>query len=188
VPHRERIPYESEAAIVRQIFRLSAAGVGQVRITRLLNSGRAIAPRAQLGRPNGWAPSSVHEVLFRELYRGVITWNRSRKRNKWGQHQYERDTRGQRRPRLGRDSKYLLPGFGRCALCRAGLHVRTRSHGRRRAFFYACLGHYTRGPAVCPHVQQWPMEGLDREVLAASPGRSSRRSPATSSSRTSSRM
>lgn len=27
------------------------------------------------------------------------------------------------------------PGFGRCDLCRGGMPVRTRSHGRRRAFF-----------------------------------------------------
>jgi len=34
----------------------------------------------------GWAPSSVRAVLTRELYRGVIVWNRSRKRPvTWGQ-------------------------------------------------------------------------------------------------------
>jgi hypothetical protein len=28
----------------------------------------------------------VREVLYRELYRGVIVWNKSRKRDQWGQH------------------------------------------------------------------------------------------------------
>jgi hypothetical protein len=45
-----------------------------------------VAPRAQRGRPHAWAPSSVHEALYRELYRGVIVWNQTRKRNVWGQH------------------------------------------------------------------------------------------------------
>jgi hypothetical protein len=29
----------------------------------------------------------VHEILYRELYRGVIVWNKTQKRNQWGQHQ-----------------------------------------------------------------------------------------------------
>jgi DNA invertase Pin-like site-specific DNA recombinase len=206
--HVERRINEAEAAIVRRIFALCTEGVGQQRIARSLNAERATAPRSQQGRPSGWGPSSVHEILFRDLYQGVITWNRTRKRNQWGvQHQaarpaadlvqvqapqlrivseadwiaahrrldrsraqYERDTHGQRRPHRDRDSKYLLPGFGRCALCRGGLHVRSRSHGRRRAFFYACTSHYNCGPEVCPHVEQWPMEAIDREVLAAIAG------------------
>jgi hypothetical protein len=32
--------------------------------------------------------------------------------------------------------------------------------------FYACTAHYNKGPAVCPHVEQWPMEELDGEVVA----------------------
>ena len=205
--HVERRIHEPEAAIVRRIFQLCADGVGQTRIAKKLNRERAIPPRAQQGRPRAWSPSSVHAILFRDVYRGVITWNQTRKRNQWGQQQsarpagqwlhvpapdlrivsddlwqaahrrldaaraqYERDTHGQRRPHRDRDSKYLLPGFGRCALCRGGLHVRTRAHGRRRAFFYACTSHYNRGPEVCQHVEQWPMEEIDRAVLAAIAG------------------
>jgi site-specific DNA recombinase len=210
--HVERRINETEAAVVRRIFRLCADGVGQTRVAKHLNAEGAIAPRPQQGRPRAWAPSSVHEILFRDIYRGIITWNRSRKRNQWGQHhqtarpagdwievpasdlrivsdaewqaahrrlnasraQYEQKTNGQRRPRRDRDSKYLLPGFGRCALCRGGLHVRSRAHGsrgqRRRAFFYACTSHYNRGPEICPHVEQWPMEAIDRAVLGAIAG------------------
>jgi hypothetical protein len=50
------------------------------------------------------------------------------------------------------------------------LHVRTRSHGKRRAAFYACTSHYNREPEVCPHVEQYPMEAVDNEVLAAIAG------------------
>ena len=202
--HVERRVNEAEAAVVRRIFQMCADGVGQISIAKHLNAERAIAPRSQQNRPRAWAPSSVHSILFRDAYRGIFTWNQTRKRNRWGQQKqsarpagewlqiaapalrivsddlwhaahrrlklaredYERATRGKRRPHRDGDSKYLLPGFGRCALCRGGLHVRTRSHGRQRAFFYACTSHYNRGPEVCPHVDQWPMDAIDRAVLA----------------------
>lgn len=204
--HVERRINENEAAVVREIFRLCAEGVGQTRIARHLNAHGRPAPRPQRGRPAAWAPSSVHEVLFRDLYRGLIVWNRSKKRNRWGQHQqtdrpagdwitvpaphlriipegdwlaahqriesarteYARTTRGCRRVvRRDRESKYLLVGFARCALCGGGLHVRSHKSGTRRAFSYACTSHYAKGPTVCPHVERWPMADLDREVLAA---------------------
>ena len=206
--HVERRINEPEAAVVRRIFQLCADGVGQVRTAKHLNADGALAPRSQQGRPRAWSPSSIHSILFRDLYRGVIRWNRTRRRNQWGQHQqsvrptgewlevpapqlqivsdddwraahtrldlaraqYERDTHGQRRPHRDRDSKYLLPGFGRCAVCGGGLHVRSRAHGKRRAFFYACTSHYNRGPSVCPHVEQWPMDAIDRAVLGALAG------------------
>jgi hypothetical protein len=43
------------------------------------------SPRAQIGRPQAWSSSSVREVLHRDTYRGQVTWNRTRKRDRWGQ-------------------------------------------------------------------------------------------------------
>ena len=85
--HVERRINEAEAAIVQRIFTLCAEGVGQTRVAKQLNAERAIAPRSQQGRPRAWAPSTVHDILFRDVYRGVITWNKTRKRNQDGQHQ-----------------------------------------------------------------------------------------------------
>jgi site-specific DNA recombinase len=85
--HVERRINEAEAAVVREIFQRCAAGDGKTRIAKHLNAIGAVSPRAQRGRPQSWAPSSVHEALYRELYRGRIVWNQSRKRNKWGQQQ-----------------------------------------------------------------------------------------------------
>jgi DNA invertase Pin-like site-specific DNA recombinase len=82
--HVERRINDAEAAVVRRIFALAVDGVGQKRIAQRLNAEGAAAPRAQQGRPHGWAQSSVHEVLFRPLYKGEIVWNRTRKRNRWG--------------------------------------------------------------------------------------------------------
>ena len=53
-------------------------------IAKQLNAERAPAPRPQQGRPCAWAPSSVRAVLYRELYRGEIVWNRTKKRDSWG--------------------------------------------------------------------------------------------------------
>ena len=78
-----------EAAIVRQIFRLSAEGSGIKPIAKQLNAEGAPCPRAQQGRPTGWAPSSVREILHRPLYRGEVVWNKTKKRNAWGQVQQQ---------------------------------------------------------------------------------------------------
>ena len=82
--HVEREIDEAQAAVVRRIFELCAAGSGKVAIAKRLNAEAAPAPRAQQGRPHAWAPSSVRAVLYRELYRGEIVWNRTKKRDTWG--------------------------------------------------------------------------------------------------------
>jgi site-specific DNA recombinase len=91
--HVERRINETEAAIVRRIFELCAAGEGLTSITKTLNADAAPSPRPQQGRPAAWAPSSVREVLLRPLYRGEIVWNQTRKRDSWGRAQ--RSTRAE---------------------------------------------------------------------------------------------
>jgi site-specific DNA recombinase len=56
--HVERRVNEAEAAVVRRIFQMSAAGFGQTRIAKTLNADGVPAPRAQQGRPVAWAPST----------------------------------------------------------------------------------------------------------------------------------
>ena len=62
-----------------------AAGLGLKRLAIALNREGAVSPRSQQGRPAGWAPSSLRSILWRELYRGRVVWNRTRKRDAWGQ-------------------------------------------------------------------------------------------------------
>ena len=71
----------TEAAVVRRIFTLYAAGEGLTRIAKTLNA-EGIAPPGRHNR--GWAPTAVREMLRRELYRGVIVWNRTRKVHRGG--------------------------------------------------------------------------------------------------------
>lgn len=66
--------------MVRRIFEMAAAGAGFKRIAAALNDEHVPAPvPRRAGRPRGWAPPSIREMLYRELYRGVIVWNRSQK-------------------------------------------------------------------------------------------------------------
>jgi hypothetical protein len=62
-----------QAAVVRRLFQLCAAGKGLVRIAKALNAEGLPARAAGRGRrrPSG-------EILHRELYRGVIVWNKTR--------------------------------------------------------------------------------------------------------------
>jgi DNA invertase Pin-like site-specific DNA recombinase len=62
-------------------------------IAKRLNAEGVKSPRAQRGRSQTWAPSSVREVLHRETYRGRRIWNRTKKRDTWGQQrQHDRPT------------------------------------------------------------------------------------------------
>jgi len=80
----ERRINQAEAAVVVRIFELCATGYGLVRITKTLNEDGAPSPRPQQGRPAAWAASTVREILHRQIYRGQIVWNQTRKRDRWG--------------------------------------------------------------------------------------------------------
>ena len=82
--HTQRRINDTEADVVRRIFVMCVAGTGYTRISKLLNSDGAVRPRPQRGRPAGWSPSTVRDVLHRDLYRGVHIWNQSKKRDKTG--------------------------------------------------------------------------------------------------------
>jgi site-specific DNA recombinase len=82
--HVERKINPAEAIVVRRVFELAAAGYGKKQIARLLNEDLAPAPKSQRNRPIAWAPSTIFAVLKRDLYRGVVMWNRSKKRDAWG--------------------------------------------------------------------------------------------------------
>jgi len=85
----EREICPQEAVVLRRIFELCASGVGVRRLAILLNDEGALAPTPRrTGRPRSWAPSTVREILYRELYRGIIVWNRIRKRDVWGLKRY----------------------------------------------------------------------------------------------------
>jgi site-specific DNA recombinase len=69
----------AEAAVVRDIYTRYADGAGLRTIALGLNRTKALSPRAQLGRPNGWSSTSVREVLQRPIYRGELVYGRTQK-------------------------------------------------------------------------------------------------------------
>src|SRR5688572_3000274 len=64
----------AEASVVREIYTRFADGDGLRIIALALNHTRALSPRAQQGRPNGWSATSVREVLMRPAYRGTVIY------------------------------------------------------------------------------------------------------------------
>ena len=82
--HTEKRINEAQAVVVRRIFDLCASGQGFRTIARTLNEDRLPAPRAQQTRPCAWISTSIRELLYRDLYRGLVVWNKTRKRNAWG--------------------------------------------------------------------------------------------------------
>ena len=80
---------------------------------------------------------------------------------------YLRDTKGHLhgRPANAKESKYLLTGFSQCGVCNGSLYVRSRSHGRRRKFFYACTAYALRGTRACTNNVHIPLDDADRTVL-----------------------
>ena len=180
---------DAEAAVVRRIFDMRGDGYGLRTIAKRLNDEGVPCPRPQRQRPAGWTATSLLSILVRDEYRGEVIYNKTRKRNDWGQHkqhsrpesewlrvpaperrivtdeQWRRaqeqgaanrkafgraaDGRLQGRREGAGDSKYLLPGLARCGTCNGTMHVRSRSHGTRRAHVYGCSSYHERGTKVC---------------------------------------
>jgi hypothetical protein len=59
------------AYAISRIFEVYASGIGIVRIAKRFNEERVLSPRG-----DGWAPTALREMLYRDLYRGVIVWER----------------------------------------------------------------------------------------------------------------
>jgi len=76
-----RVINPAQAAVVRRIFESSADGWGITRIAKQLNAEGISPPR---GGEHGWAPSAVREMLYHELYRGRVLWNRTKKTHRQG--------------------------------------------------------------------------------------------------------
>ena len=76
-PHRQhvvrRINTEQTKVVVR-IFEMYASGFGLARIAKALNEAHIAPPQ---GGILGWCPTALRDILQRDLYRGVVLWNRT---------------------------------------------------------------------------------------------------------------
>jgi site-specific DNA recombinase len=75
----KRVIDPDEAAVIRRVFELYAAGVGMVTIAHRLNDEGVRPPRGK-----GWAPSGIREMLYRGSYRGEPTWGKLKKITRGG--------------------------------------------------------------------------------------------------------
>lgn len=71
------------------------------------------------------------------------------------------------KPANGVESKYLLTGLAQCGVCGGGVYVATRSHGRQRAFFYACATFHRKGHNVCANHLKVIIADADWAVMEA---------------------
>ena len=84
---RVRVEYQinpEEAEIVREIFRRYAAGEGLRTIAKELNARKIAPPRAGRRGTGSWSYSSIHEMVRRDRYRGVVVWGKREKTYKGG--------------------------------------------------------------------------------------------------------
>jgi len=77
VPAKRKQVNESEAMIIRRIFQMYSDGGSLKGIAKTLNAEHVPTPQKRDGRKfTTWCPSAIREMLRREIYAGLIIWNR----------------------------------------------------------------------------------------------------------------
>jgi len=184
--HAEYRIHPEQAPVVRRIFTEYAAGKGLREIAKLLNAEHLPCPRPSKGGPAGWSYITIRDIVKRELYIGqvvsrwqdgeirverpevrIITdplWHAVQQRRQQVAAIHRRGTKGTLggKPASSIESKYLLTGMGLCP-CGSGLTVRSRSHGRKRAYFYTCRAALDKG-TVCENRMHLPLQLADAAV------------------------
>ncbi len=185
--HVERVINPDEARVVIRIFTRYAEGAGLRTIAKELNRERLPAPRPSKGGPAGWSAITIRDLIKRRLYIGEVVsrwgdevihverpalciieaplWEAVQQRRQHAALIYLRHSSGKLwgKPANGVESGYLLTGMGLCA-CGSGLTVRSRSHGRKRAFFYVCRAALEKG-SVCDNRMHLPLAVTDSAIL-----------------------
>jgi hypothetical protein len=88
--HVERAINPAEARTVLRVFNMAADGKGFKRIAKQLNHEGLPSPRPRRdGRSRSWTASSIRALLLNPLYRGLIVWGRTKKRDAWGLKKYQ---------------------------------------------------------------------------------------------------
>lgn len=130
--------------------------------SRKRNTWGAIEPRQRPQEQWLHVPAPELAIVPREL------WDAAHRRMDAGRKKYLRATGGRSygRPSGGVVPKYLLTGFLRCGTCGGGFFVKTRDHGKRRSFRYACSSYHKRGASACSNRLEAPLESTDELVLS----------------------
>jgi site-specific DNA recombinase len=185
--HVDRVINGDEARVVVRIFTRYSEGAGLRAIAKGLNREHLPAPRPSKGGPAGWSAITIRDILKRRIYIGEVVsrwgneefkvqrpdlriveptlWEAVQQRRDQASAIYLRDSGGKLwgKPANGVESHYLLTGMALCP-CGSGLTVRSRSHGRKRAFYYVCRAALEKG-SVCDNRMYLPLPITDGAIL-----------------------
>ncbi len=123
LPRRDRLEQDAEA---EQLGPRATQREGGNRLDHASRRRSSVSSQTRSGSPRTAGSSTTRQTYLRGTH-GQL----------WG------------RPVDGHESKYLLTGLSRCGVCGGTLIVRSRDHGHRRAYFYACSSFHHRGKTVC---------------------------------------
>lgn len=187
---------EEQAAVVREIFELFAAGHGNRSIAKLLNERAVPSPRAGRRGTGSWSPSVVWHIVHNERYRGIVRYGKVKKGYREGTKVRTRRSEAEilciQKPELrivseelwaaarrrivkqtkpwhgtaGRKPQSLLSGLAKCARCGGGIKMKTGKFGSKPTRMYLCAYHDDRGSAVCDNSLRRPVEEIDAQLLA----------------------
>ena len=86
--HVDREIVEEQAEVVSRIFELFSSGLGLKVIARMLRQEGYAPPKAFVAKSdkipspiNNWAPSTIRSILRNPIYKGLLVWNKTKKRN-----------------------------------------------------------------------------------------------------------
>jgi site-specific DNA recombinase len=145
--HVDREINSTEAAVVRDIFARYAAGEGFKQIAHALNAQKCPSPRPQRGRPAGWDPGTIRAVLRRSIYRGLVIYNKTKKRDADGARHRGRQPK---RP----ESEWQKIEMPHLRLLDDALieQVDAKLAGKRHAYLRSAKGHLLGRPVEGKHL------------------------------------
>jgi DNA invertase Pin-like site-specific DNA recombinase len=82
--HAEYAINTAQAAVVVRIFQLAAQGYGFHKIAKQLTHDGVALVRPAAAKWTGWSGTSVQRILHNSIYRGVVTWNKTKKDDSTG--------------------------------------------------------------------------------------------------------
>ncbi len=178
----------AQAAVVRRIFEMAAAGHGDLRIADALDADGVPAPRSS------WSKDAIRRALRNELYVGVQrygvktatddapmirvsaphlriisdeVWEAVQARKQQTKAHYLRTPDGKllSKPESGLVSRWILNGLAKCHQCGGSLAV--MGHATAKTRYYFCQQRYGRGRAFCSNGKGIPAAALEEAVRSA---------------------
>jgi DNA invertase Pin-like site-specific DNA recombinase len=193
---RVRVEYrinEEQAEVIREIFRMHAAGEGARGIARALNERRVPSPRAGKRGSGSWSPVSILDILRRERYRGSLVWGKESSEYRYGTRtaiekpsaEWIRVERQElriiddalwtastarfnhdgRRRNGGQPARHLLSGIARCSACGGPMQANHIRWSGVLTVVYECAWARDRGEAVCANRVRRPAKEMEGALV-----------------------